>query len=222
MLPSRWWRKGYYFELLVVWLQSPLFDTQGWFWLGHYFSKGLWSMIIVNSGDPERYVLRCSQAKRLQTPPSLSGCIYFHLLLVPCRRKEHRYCTVLWWLRGLQGLHPLFFCWYVSNWNTRLLSGPIESLSDFWMSFNEFRSISKEHPGVKAIKWAPKQLLDIVLDKPGALDSQANEDAISFTVLVGFASLIEIDLLWILVEFFRAKYYCREWYLLLIELTFFI
>lgn len=179
-------------------------------------------MIIVNSGDPERYVLRCSQAKRLQTPPSLSGCIYFQLLLVPCRRKEHRYCTVLWWLRGLQGLHPLFFCWYVSNWNTRLLSGPIESLSDFWMSFNEFRSISKEHPGVKAIKWAPKQLLDIVLDKPGALDSQANEDAISFTVLVGFASLIEIDLLWILVEFFRAKYYCREWYLLLIELTFFI
>lgn len=41
-------------------------------------------MIIVNSGDPERYVLRCSQAKRLQTPPSLSGCIYFDLLLVPC------------------------------------------------------------------------------------------------------------------------------------------
>lgn len=78
------------------------------------------------------------------------------------------------------------------------------------MSFNEFRSISKEHHGVKAIKWAPKQLLDIVLDKPGALDSQANEDTISFTVLVGFASLIEIDLLWILVEFFRAKYYCRE------------
>lgn len=98
-------------------------------------------MIIVNSGDPERYVLRCSQAKRLQTPPSLSGCIYFHLLLVPCRRKEHRYCTVLWWLRGLQGLHPLFFCWHVSNWNTRLLSGPIESLSDFeclLMNFGPF------------------------------------------------------------------------------------
>lgn len=75
-------------------------------------------------------------------------------------------------------------------------------------------------PFPRNIKWAPKQLLDIVFYKSDALASQANEDAISFTVFVSFASLIEIDLLWILVEFFLAEYYCRE-YCLLIELTFF-
>lgn len=124
------------FIICMALVESQSYDPKRWLGWVHIFSRGVCSVIPVNSGDLRDMYWDVHRPKHLQTLPSLSGLIYFQLCLVcPASESENFIALCKNGSEAYMARIQYYLCWFVGF-----------ELCIFLLSSREFSSISKKRP----------------------------------------------------------------------------